>query len=198
MKHKTGALAFIAFFALAAQVLGVGSNFSQAAAYTPPWKDAFHLSWPSPAQAEPEPDSIPETSHYTVVRQSLSWSEAKAYAEAYDPDHGSHLATITSEEEWAAVQQALTDAYGDELGYVWLGAARGDDDAFQWVTDEPFAYTDWYPGEPSGDDWDGTPETCLCAWHLDGSWTWNDQRDDLAPILNNAENKLGLVIETYA
>ena len=44
---------------------------------------------------------------------------------------------------------------------------------------QPFAYTAWFPGEPSRNDKDGTPEFYLMLWYVQDYWSWNDQRDDV-------------------
>ena len=53
--------------------------------------------------------------HYKIIAGNFTWAQAKDDAVA----RGGHLATITSDEEWAAIQQALgEDLNGLEL---WLG-----------------------------------------------------------------------------
>ena len=48
-----------------------------------------------------------------------------------------------------------------------------------WVTGEPFNFTAWYPGEPSRNDTDGTPEFYMMLWKVGDEWSWNDQRNDV-------------------
>lgn len=136
-------------------------------------------------------------SQYVVVREAMDWTQAKAYAESYAPDKKSHLATIANEAEWALVCQTLDQAYGGAQGYVWLGGYSDEEGTFHWVTDEPFDYANWYTNEPSFHDLDNTRESCLCTWNIGGTWTWNDQRDNLASVLQNPESVLGMVVEYY-
>ena len=68
------------------------------------------------------------------------------------------------------------------LKYLWIGGYTSvrDNQAFgHWTTGEPFDYTAWFPGEPSRNDKDGTPEFYLMLWYVQDYWSWNDQRDDV-------------------
>lgn len=138
-----------------------------------------------------------KTSHYQVVVEITSWSEAKAYAEAYAPEKDSHLAVITTEDEWQTVREMLEEQFGTQKAYVWLGAFSDDDGEFHWINDEEFSYAPWSSGEPSYKDQDGTRESCLCAWNVHGSWSWNDQRDELPSVIANPDGKIAMVIEYY-
>lgn len=58
---------------------------------------------------------------------------------------GGHLVTITSEEE-----QTFVESYMNSLSFnsrAWIGA-YSDGQKWQWVTDEEYEYTNWYPGMP--------------------------------------------------
>jgi hypothetical protein len=135
---------------------------------------------------------------YEVVVTDVSWSEANQFAQAV----GGHLATITSQEEYDAIC-ALADqaATGEDasLRYLWLGAtvgANGWQGSDCWVTGESWSFDCWYPGEPSGQDEDGTVESVLCMWRVgDDGWTFNDQRNDLLEVIPTASGKIGYVIE---
>jgi hypothetical protein len=70
------------------------------------------------------------------------------------------------------------------------GAAYG-----HWTTGEPFAFAPWYPGEPSRNDLDGVPEFYLIFWNVEGVWSFNDERDDVAADLATYRGKMGYVIE---
>lgn len=63
-----------------------------------------------------------------------------------------HLATITSEEEDLWFQQAFADVLGDTVlgGFQPEGSAEPAG-GWQWVTGEPFHYTNWADGEPNDD-----------------------------------------------
>jgi hypothetical protein len=128
------------------------------------------------------------THSYTVMEADVTWEEAAAAAKT----SGGYLAVITSQEEFDAVA-ALADQSG--ALYLWLGAESDGYGNFYWKNGESFSYTNWYPGEPSGSDADGTPETCLCMWKVNGEWSWNDQRNDLISGYGPAAGKIGYVIE---
>jgi len=117
----------------------------------------------------------PHTSRYEIIAGDVSWTEANNICIA----NGGHLATITSQEEMDTIV-ALANASG--LKYLWIGGYTSvrDNTAFgHWTTGEPFDYTAWFPGEPSRNDKDGTPEFYLMLWYVQDYWSWNDQRDDV-------------------
>lgn len=136
-------------------------------------------------------------SHYQLVVKTVSWSEAQSYAEEYAPEKNSHLAVITSDEEWQTIVQMLQDKFGTQNAYVWFGASSDEEGNFQWIDGEPFDYAPWSSGEPSYWDQDGTREACLCAWNIHGQWEWNDQRDELPTVVSNPDGKIAMVIEYY-
>lgn len=127
---------------------------------------------------------------YAVVADDVTWEQAKERAE----EQGGYLATITTQTEWEKVQ-TLADASG--LKYLWLGGqADSEERNFSWITGESFDLTYWYEGEPSGtDSSDGTEEPYLCMWNIDGTWTWNDQRNDIIAGNQAAAGLIGYVIE---
>ena len=87
------------------------------------------------------------------VSDGITWPDA--YTNAIN--RSGHLATITNAAENTFVASLVDISYysdmsihGDILG-PWLGGFRHANDAnWQWVTGEPFSYTDWYPGQPDG------------------------------------------------
>lgn len=86
------------------------------------------------------------------------------------------------------------------LKFCWIGGYTEVDDNDNvygtWITGEPFSYQKWYPGEPSRNDMDGTPESYLMMWYLKNKWTWNDQRDDvLSSGLDYFKGNLGYICE---
>lgn len=95
----------------------------------------------------------PDNGHYyrTVSPRSATWEAAKLFAfqQTLDGMRG-HLVTITS----AAEQQFLMANYGTG-GAFWTGGFQppGSPEPggnWQWVTGEPFQYSNWYPeGEPN-------------------------------------------------
>ncbi|MBN2864365.1 MAG: C-type lectin domain-containing protein [Bacteroidales bacterium] len=91
-----------------------------------------------------------------VLAAGLSWHEAKAACE----QRGGYLATITSEQENTFVFNLVKsnndfwylDYLGNGLG-PWLGGFQPDgsqepDGGWEWITSEPFSYTNWETGQP--------------------------------------------------
>ena len=117
----------------------------------------------------------PHASRYEIFQADVSWEEANNLC----IQRGGHLATITSPEEQ---QQLSTMAQAAGLKYIWIGgytSVRNGVAYGHWITGEPFAYTAWFPGEPSRNDRDGTPEFYLMLWYVQNYWSWNDQRNDV-------------------
>lgn len=95
---------------------------------------------------------------YNVVSvpRGISWPAANAATLARGS--GWYLATITSPEESdfvyglvAGKPQFWTCCEGGTATGPWIGALKpGGGAAFTWVTGEPFAYTNWAAGQPSG------------------------------------------------
>lgn len=144
-------------------------------------------------QQEDEPKSKELVNTYRLVKQDCTWTEAKAYCESCD----AHLATITSEAEYKKICDMLGDT---ELVYLWMGATSDHDGTWKtWITGESWTYENWYPGEPSGKDTDGTTEDYLCMWRVgDGDWTFNDMRNDLISVLPTTAGKIGFIMEFEA
>lgn len=109
------------------------------------------------------------THYYQTVNVpgGITWDDAKAAAEQGDlyacP---SHLATITSPEEQATV--ATYNPYHAWIGGFQPAGSAEPNGGWQWVTGEPWGYTNWYSGEPNND---GGNENALML--TDGS-VWND------------------------
>jgi len=76
---------------------------------------------------------------YELFNQTMSWTDAKSYCE----DRKGYLATITTPGEQAFIENLLTRD-GDKNLY-WLGGYNTGDFKYQWVTGEPFEYTNWSP-----------------------------------------------------
>lgn len=77
---------------------------------------------------------------YGIYAQKLSWDEAAVYCES----QGGYLVTITSQGENDAVASLLS---GTNKAY-WIGA-ESYDDVWEWVTGEPWEYTNWGKDEPA-------------------------------------------------
>ena len=139
--------------------------------------------------------AISKTTHasrYEVVRADVTWEQANEACIA----KGGHLATITSPEE---MQQLSSLAASGGVRFCWLGgytSVRNNTAFGHWITGEPFNYTAWYPGEPSRNDKDGTPEFYLMLWYVEDKWSWNDQRNDvIATGLSYFVGTVGYIIE---
>ncbi len=96
----------------------------------------------APEEAE-APENVPEVAEtepehyiYIFVGGKYTWDEAEQYSE----EHGGHLATIHSEEDWNAIISTVNEAKKKqtELKYLWLGAQSELNDetmeiSFSWV-----------------------------------------------------------------
>lgn len=79
---------------------------------------------------------------YKVFTNQVTWLDAAAYCE----QQGGHLATISSVEE----NQFLYDLLPPSVDQCWLGGSdQIAEGTWEWVTGEPFTYTNWGPGEPN-------------------------------------------------
>ncbi len=126
-------------------------------------------------QAVPAIEQTQHASRYEIIRSDVSWSQANEICIS----KGGHLATITSRDEMLELA-GMCERAG--VKYCWIGgytSVRNGQAFGHWITGEPFDYTAWYPGEPSRNDEDGTPEFYLMLWKVEDVWSWNDQRDDL-------------------
>ena len=140
----------------------------------------------------------PEIIHtYEVIAGDLSWEDAKNACE----ERGGYLATITSEEEYEKISE-MADRSG--LTYLWLGAKlQSDTEEWKqagWITGEDWTFDNWYPGEPSRQDTDGTKQLFLCMWKAkyneeEIGWTFNDQRNDIVGAFPKIAGKVGYVCE---
>ena len=114
---------------------------------------------------------------YQAIAGKMSWNDALADAEK----RGGHIATITSEDEWHAINRALGSVpYGYYLG----GTDEKTEGVWEWITNEVWSFTKWAKGEPNnvfrkqyGD------EDHLQTWTqtADGNRLWNDIYDEKNP-----------------
>ena len=134
----------------------------------------FIVAGSSYAGDDPPSDIVRWHAHYyeRVDSVGLSWKEANraARARSYRGMRG-HLVTITSPEE-----NDVVFALGDLIAYHFGGYQdrfasdyHEPDGGWRWVTDEPWSYSPWSPGEPN-DGGNGT-EGYLVGWFGNG---WND------------------------
>lgn len=128
---------------------------------------------------------------YALIPQAgLSWNDAKLGAA--ERGDGWHLATITSQGEQDFIASTLVTG---KTGQYFLGgfqdpSAAAVDQGWQWVTGEPWSYTDWFSGfnslvganvtEPNdfnssnpNERLENHVEDHLSVWGLYG-WKWND------------------------
>ena len=101
---------------------------------------------------------------YQIYKGVRTWVEAKAFCETL----GGHLATLTTAEENQFVHNFMWSS-GSRTAYFGLSdeARVGD---WEWVTGEPFVYTNWDPGEPSR----STRERYGMYFYKHTKGTWND------------------------
>ena len=143
-------------------------------------------------QATPIMTQAAHTSRYEIIHSDVSWNQANDDCVS----RGGHLATISSQAE---MDQLTSMCESEGVKYCWLGGYTSvkNGAAFgHWVTGEPFSFTAWYPGEPSGHDTDGTPEYWLMLWKVEDAWSWNDQREDVFSTgLEYFRGKVGYICE---
>ena len=129
--------------------------------------------------AAAQPLYFNDTRHYYErVDEGLSWNDAKLAAESrsYLGTAG-HLATITFQAEYDFVHANLHDNTRMWLGGYQPQGSPEPDQAWTWVTGEPWDFTLWAEGEPN----DSGNEDCLEIFppsHKLG--LWNDYRGDQA------------------
>jgi hypothetical protein len=100
---------------------------------------------------------------FSLFLTARSWNGAQTACAALGPD--THTAVIESAAENAVVFSLAGSAR------TWIGATdAGSEGVFVWVvTDTPFAFQPWAPGQPGG----GTAEGCL-EMASAGNGEWND------------------------
>lgn len=120
---------------------------------------------------------------YEIINTRVTWEQAKDYC----LERGGHLATVTSPDEY---QMIVNLANKSERKVLWLGAVKGADQSFKWVTGESVTYTNWLAGEPNNE---GGNENCLVMFDVQGGWVWADVPNDLSPYYG--ADKVGFVCE---
>lgn len=124
-----------------------------------------------------------ESHRYEIIPRRMIWSDADSYCRSL----GGYLATVTSQEEYNKI---LEVANASDRKVLWLGAQKGQDQNFKWITDEPFSYSFWLQNEPNNE---GGRENCLVMFSVNGQWVWADVPYDLSPYYS--ENQVGFVCE---
>ena len=120
----------------------------------------------TPALADSPRATNPANGHqYQFIDQPRTWTDAVAASSAM----GGHLVTIASQQEnefAAALRTANT--------YTWIGATdRRSEGTWEWVTGEPFTFTNWNAGEPNNMGEEDFAH--FEPWSPTG--VWNDLRD---------------------
>jgi hypothetical protein len=104
---------------------------------------------------------------YKVFSDHLSWKDARQRC----ADLGGHLAVIMSAEENRFVSGLVTAARLDE---AWLGGTdEAEEGKWRWIDGRPFAYTNWFPGQPNNKK--GGENYLIMMANRDGQWS--DQPD---------------------
>jgi chitinase len=136
------------------------------------------LGNPVGAQLLGNPILNPDNGHYyEMFASSTNWEGDKTAAESrsFGGVNG-HLATIASQAE----QTFLTNIVSTSGNGAWVGGyqpAGSPEPAgnFQWITGEPFTYTNWRQGEPNNAPTAGPADAIML--YTDG--TWNDASSSL-------------------
>jgi hypothetical protein len=86
--------------------------------------------------------------YYALTPTATDWAIAEKLAVSW----GGTLATITSLQEQDFINTTFLTGSFEHLP-LWIGLVRATngtfEGAFKWVTDEPFSYSNWKPGEPN-------------------------------------------------
>ena len=138
----------------------------------------FNTSTPGPSVTMdigilPEVE-VPVAEHsYQVVKENISWTKAAAACSRL----GGHLAVINSEAEFEEITRLADE---QDLTYVWIGAHRvGGVEKWENGGDLSDGFVKWARGEPTYIDRnDQVSEDYIMLWKNNGTWAYNDNRDD--------------------
>ena len=139
----------------------------------------------------PEPEIVTPEHGYQVVKDNVSWTKAAAACTRL----GGHLVIINDEAEFDEVTR-LADEQG--LTYVWIGAHRvGGIEKWENGSDLGDGFVRWSRGEPTYIDRnDQVAEDYIMLWKNNGTWAYNDNRDDpYADYPNMFEGIIGYICE---
>jgi hypothetical protein len=120
--------------------------------------------------------------YMVVFRSGVSWEDAKKEVGTWGAEY--HLATITSREEQKYLQKLLRGLRGE----FWVGGFQDALNKWNWVTNEPWQFTNWAKGE-ANDYYGPDSEQHLAIWSRYGkrAWKWNDE--------GNLGNISGFIVE---
>ena len=100
---------------------------------------------------------------YQRIDTPSTWSNARTYCESL----GGYLATLTSQQENDFVYQNLALQQVD----IWLGGTDEISEGnWQWVTGEPWSYTNWFPGNPDNNASAGQDYLAFTSFDTLGRW----------------------------
>jgi hypothetical protein len=122
------------------------------------------------------PIQNPANNHYYYLLGSDTWTASQAQALSL----GGNLVTIndSAENSWVA---STFLSYGGKSRDLWAGASdAATEGIFKWVNGEPFAYSNWEPGQPDNGGgyypnenylvmYGGTTTEHLAGW-VPGKW----------------------------
>ncbi len=134
---------------------------------TRPWRIALLLGLFLPPHAEATtigPVTNPANGHaYYVTHDLLTWAAGEAWATGL----GGHLVTINdaAENAWILGNFAL------ENDWYWTGGSDAAvEETFAWVSGDPWAYSNWTPGEPDDDAGIGGGGDFVVIFRKTGQW----------------------------
>jgi len=115
---------------------------------------------------------------YAIVSLEIPWVDHRDLAGSFEQDgHVGYLATINFQAENDFVM-SVVENHTDQPNVAdefFLGGFRIGSN-WQWLTDEPMSYTNWSPGEPSGDG------IALAIWGASQggrAGNWNDVPENI-------------------
>lgn len=126
---------------------------------------------------------------YEYLPELVAWEDAQIIASCREwAGQPGYLVTLTTEQENAFVYNHVLggDAPAPE-GDPWLGgyqnsSASDRPDNWHWVTEEPWRWTNWTPGEPN--DYDELWGEMYLQFTPQGGGTWNDHHSlNLKPMI---------------
>jgi len=111
--------------------------------------------------------------YYELIEERLNWEQANLQAiglswEGYE----GHLVTVTSPEENAWVCSTFAPPTRTWMGGIQPEGSDEPGGGWQWVTNEPWNYTNWDSGQP---DNAGSGQDALIFWY---GCHWDDLRSD--------------------
>ena len=112
---------------------------------------------------------------YQVITAHMAWPDASQYSKV----RGGHLVTLASSTEKDFVWSQASPIVSPQA--FWIGSFQSPGACepgcgWRWMTDEPFSYTNWTPGEPNDYRINGN-EDAVCTNEINA---WNDLTSNAA------------------